>query len=179
MNIFNTFHDVRKFFEVIAAYNIDRFRMQSMVSTAHKVLATQQLINNGTVLEKMQKATDSISEYWFYKVLHSPLFKEHHSAFEYVQRWSEQHGLKFNTEGDSFHTDNFCNHMLIRSPHTGGYEIFDLTTGTSFAVATLPNSKTAPAAFFKFKDGFVPLYNFTRRECGAQSCVPIGHQTAH
>lgn len=180
MNLLNKFAEARKYFEAMAAYNIDRFRFQSMISTAHKLLSIHHYVKNGTVPSELAKGLASISEYWYYKTLHSPLFKEHHAAFEYVKSWGEEHGMVFNTETDSFHTDNFCKHLLVKNPHSGGYEIFSLEDGESFLADTHAGGRNVlPAALTVIRGVPSPIYNFTRRECGARSSVRIGHQVAH
>lgn len=180
MNLLNTFAEARKYFEAMAAYNIDRFRFQSMVSTAHKLLSIHHYVKNGTVPNELAAGIASISEYWYYKTLHSPLFKDHVGAFEYVKSWSEAHGMAFNTEADSFHTDDFCKYLLVKNPHSGGYEIFSLEDGESFVADTHAAGRNLlPATLTSIRGAMTPVYNFTRRECSARSAVHIGHQVAH
>lgn len=179
MNLLNIFTEARKYFEVIAAYNIDRFRFQSMVSTAHKLASLQQAMDAHLPMDEISKGAASVSTYWYYKVLHSPIFKEQHDLFKGVEAWVTTHGMTFNVEADSFNTDVYCNHMLVNNPHSGGYEVFDLSTGNHYAVATLPVRSALSASVITVQDKTVPLYNFTRRECGAKSHVFIGHQATH
>lgn len=180
MNLLNKFAEARKYFEAMAAYNIDRFRFQSMISTAHKLLSIHHYVKNGTVPSELAGGIASISEYWYYKTLHSPLFKEHAEAFEYVKSWAEVHGMTFNTEADSFHTDTFCKYLLVKNPHSGGYEVFSLEDGGAFLADTqAAGREVLPAALTVIRGVPSPIYNFTRRECGAPSSVRIGHQVAH
>ncbi len=179
-NLFDTFQEARKYFEVIAAYNVDRFRFQSMISTAHKLTSLSAYIRNGVVVEELAKGVESVSDYWFYKTLHSPLFKDYRDAFLLVQSWAEEQGLEFNREADSFHTDTFCNHLLVKNPHNGGYELFRLDDGQSFQADTYVNCRPqTPATLTMIQGASVPVYNFTRRECSVRTSAPIGHQVAH
>ncbi|QVW28710.1 hypothetical protein pEaSNUABM8_00213 [Erwinia phage pEa_SNUABM_8] len=179
MNVLNTFTEARKYFEVIAAYNIDRFRFQSMISTAHKLETLNDAIRAGMPMEEISKGVTSVSDYWYYKAIHSPMLKGQREIFEHVKVWAEDNGLAFNTAADSFHTDAYCNHMLVKNPHSGGYEIFNLETGTAFAASTLPGRNTSPAGVAEINGKYVPVFNFTRRECGAKSLAVISHQTTH
>ena len=54
-NLFDTFQEARKYFEVIAAYNVDRFRFQSMISTAHKLTSLCAYIRNGVDVSQYTK----------------------------------------------------------------------------------------------------------------------------
>ncbi|QVW55756.1 hypothetical protein pEaSNUABM9_00175 [Erwinia phage pEa_SNUABM_9] len=179
MSILNTFTEARKYFEVIAAYNIDRYRFQSMISTAHKLETLNEAIRSHLPMDEISKGITSVSDYWYYKAIHSPMFKGQTEIFEHVKAWSEQHGLAFSTAPDSFNTDAYCNHMLVKNPHSGGYEIFNLETGTAFAASTLPARNTRSATVAEINGKYVPVFNFTRRECGAKSLAVIGHQATH
>lgn len=175
MNIFATLNCARKYFEVMAAYNIDRFRLQSMLSTAHKLLRAKRAIDQQSSVEELQAQIATISDYWFYKTAHSPLFAQHEEDFQFVRDWAEKHQLSFNTSEASFGTDPMCRHMLVLSPYTGGHEVFDLETGKSFAIHTLPVREPTPASAVSIDGVSVPLYNFTRRECDASVGGLISH----
>lgn len=179
MSILSTFHAARKFFEVNAAYNVDRFRFQSMVSTAHKMLTLERAIVAGKSQDDIAKGVASVSEYWFYKTIHSPIFAEHMDSFLRVDNWCKSHGIAYDTSEAQFHTDSYCRHMLLMSPFTGGHEVFDLETGKAFTVATLPTKNPTLAGVIHVEGKPTPLYNFTRRECDAKSGGLINHQASH
>ncbi|QOC54647.1 hypothetical protein pSALSNUABM04_187 [Salmonella phage pSal-SNUABM-04] len=174
-SIATALNTTRRYFEVKTAYNIDRFRFQSMVSTAHKLLTLSDAIRRDGD-EQAVALAESVSHHWFTKTLGSSLFAEHKEAFLAVQSWIYASGHQFDVSENQYATDEYCQYILVLPPATTTPKILNMTN-SEMALPDFVRSEMHKKANGVLQIGKqrLPIFDFTRRECGLPYNIVSGY----
>lgn len=176
----NTIKDAKKYFEVTTAFNVDRFRCQSLISTAHKLLTVKSAINARMSMDEISKGVASISLYWYYKLIKTPMFSSQKDIFIEVFEWAQSHDMKFDTSEGSYNTDFYCQYVLVHNPISAGPELMNLETGYRVVAQNLRPAKSATKNAVALIQGKqLPVFNFTRRECNARTESWLSQLVSH
>lgn len=167
----NNFNTLRRYFEIKTAYNIDRIRFQSLTSTAAKL----EIIGQALAKQRTEVAVSlaaSMSRYWIGEVMASRIFAERHVAFSGILRDVINNGGMPN---DDTHDDIFCQYIHMPSITPGVNVIMDLVSG-DYLTPSMPKPMGDDALGNVVKIGrqYLPVYNFTRIECGKSASIVSG-----
>lgn len=170
----NYFNITRRYFEIKTAYNIDKFYFQSLVSTAVKLGILGRTLARGEDLKSIHP-TPTMSMYWVNAVLRSSLFSEQRQV---LKRTVEQLRQTDGILTDSTENDDYCRYVLIQPIGSRQKQIMDLSTG-EYQLANVQHSgRGARCNLITLGKQQLPIYDFTRFECGesvsiVSGCYPV------
>jgi len=164
MLITKNIHENAKYFlSFMTAYNVDAEALQSMISTAAKVVTLQQRIQHNDNPTELRAIAHSISRVWFEHTKSHPLFAEYHNAFEYVERHVDSLLLRFHTQTMHHPYDTLVRYVTIADPTASGLEVLDLESGErTSASAIFQNNREVAMCQARINNQDVIVWNATR-----------------